>query len=75
VIAHAHDERPRVAAALAEHADELRSFREIATLRSARVQRPADAPTDLDGGATAARRFGMNRLAERLEKADGVGDL
>jgi len=75
VIQGASSERPRVAAALTEHADELRRFREIATLRTAPVERPPDAPTDLKGGAEAARRYGMNRLAERLEKAQTVADL
>ena len=74
-IVHAGEERPRVAAALTEHADALRSFREIATLRTGSVERPPDRPTDLDGGAAAARRHGMNRLAERLEQADSVADL
>jgi 5'-3' exonuclease len=75
VIEGAASERPRVAAALTEHAAELRRFRDIATLRTARVERPPDAPTDLEGGAEAARHFGMNRLAERLEKAETVADL
>ncbi len=68
-------ERPRTAAALREHADELRAFRDIATLRTAELERPPDRATDLDGGAAAARRYGMNRLAERLEKADQLSDL
>jgi 5'-3' exonuclease len=75
VIASADNERPRIAAALKQSADELRAFREIATLRTVQVQRPADRPTDLKGGAEAARRYGMNMLAERLEAADGVSDL
>jgi 5'-3' exonuclease len=74
-IANAASERPRVAAALTDNADALRSFREIATLRIRPLERPADSPTDLDGGAAAARRYGMNRLAERLEKAESVADL
>jgi 5'-3' exonuclease len=74
-IAHASEERPRVAAALTDNADALRSFKEIATLRTAPIERPPDRPTDLDGGAAAARRYGMNRLAERLEKAESVADL
>jgi DNA polymerase-1 len=75
VIASAATERPRVAAALTEHADELRSFKDIATLRTAELERPPDRPTDLGGGAAAARRYGMNRLAERLENAGSVADL
>ena len=68
-------ERPRVTAALTEHADELRAFREIATLRSVELERPPDRETDLDGGAVAAERYGMRRLAERLRAADTVSDL
>lgn len=74
-IAAADRERPRIAAALTEHADELRAFREIATLRATDVKLPADRGTDLGGGAQAARRCGMNRLAERLESAGSVADL
>jgi 5'-3' exonuclease len=51
---------------LCRQADELRAFREIATLRPVDVQRPQDAPTDRAGGAAAARKLGMKRLAERL---------
>jgi DNA polymerase-1 len=71
----AAQERPRVAAALTEHASQLRAFREIATLRIAPVERPPDRPTELKSGAEAARRYGLNRLAERLETADSVADL
>ncbi len=74
-IGSAAGERPRVAAALTENADALRTFRDIATLRPAPLERPADRATDLAGGAEAARRYGMNRLAERLEKAETVADL
>lgn len=74
-IAGAQQERPRIAAALAEGADELRAFRAIATLHRVDVERPADRPTDLDGGAKAARALGMNRLAERLQAADSLTDL
>ena len=74
-IAGAVKERPRIAAALTDHADELRAFRDIATLRAAEVARPPDRPTDLVGGAEAARRLGLNRLAERLEAAGALADL
>ena len=60
-------ERPRVAAALREGADELRAFKDIATLREVDVELPPDRPTDVRGGAAAARALGMKRLAERLE--------
>ncbi len=49
-------------------ADELRAFRDIATLREPAVERPPDAPVDYAGGATAAAELGMKGLAERLEK-------
>jgi DNA polymerase-1 len=74
-IAGALHERPRVTAALTEHADLLRAFKDIATLRPVQVDRPADRETDLKGGATAARKLGLNRLAERLEGVDDVGEL
>ena len=50
-IAAADQERPRVAAALTDAADELRAFRAIATLHRADVELPPDRATDLDGGA------------------------
>ena len=65
--------RPRVAGTLRECAEELRAFREIATLRTLPVERPPDSPLDGDAGAAAARELGMNRLAERLEKLAGAG--
>jgi DNA polymerase-1 len=74
-IAGALHERPRVTAALTESADQLRAFKEIATLQPIDVDRPPDQETDLAGGAVAARRLGLNRLAERLAAANSVGDL
>jgi 5'-3' exonuclease len=68
-------ERPRVGAALREHADELRAFRDIATLRTGKIDLPSDRETDLAGGAAAARGYGMLRLAERLESATSLADL
>jgi DNA polymerase-1 len=68
-------ERPRITAALTDNADQLRAFREIAELRIVDVERPADAPTDLQRGAQAARSYGLNRLAERLEQATSLNDL
>lgn len=64
-------EKPRVAAALREQADELRAFLDIATLRRVDVSLPGDRATDLAGGAQAAEEIGMRRLAERLRS---VGD-
>lgn len=57
---------------LAGAAQELRSFREIATLQPIEVTRPGDAKTDRAGGAAAARGLGMKGLADRLEAAGGA---
>lgn len=61
--------RPRIAAALREQADELRAFKEIATLRRVPFERPADGETDRAAGARAARELGLTALAKRLEEA------
>jgi DNA polymerase-1 len=74
-ITNAAGERPRVAAALTDHAEALRAFREIATLRPPAVDLPEDRETDLTGGARAARDYSMNRLAERLARADSLAEL
>jgi DNA polymerase-1 len=61
-------ERPaRLSGALLDGADELRTFKDIATLRPFRVRRPPNRETDFAGAAAAARERGMNRLAERLD--------
>lgn len=60
--------KPRQNAAVAENEALLRSFREIATLQRVEVRRPPDALTDYSGGAAAAERLGMRRLAERLRR-------
>jgi 5'-3' exonuclease len=65
-IANARTERPRVAAALQDQADELRDFRKIATLQPIPVTCPSDAPTDFAGASAAAEKLGMGRLATRL---------
>jgi 5'-3' exonuclease len=75
VIAHADEQRPKIAAALRDGADELRGFREIATLQVEDVELPDDRETDLEGGAAAARQHGLNRLAERLQSAKSLSDL
>jgi DNA polymerase-1 len=74
-IAAAAGEKPRVAAALQDQADELRTFKDIALLRDTAVTPPADRVTDLVGGAAAARARGMGRLAARLEQSTNVADL
>jgi len=74
-ISAAAGERPRIAQALTEHASQLIAYKEIATLRLVELDRPPDREADLHGGAQAAKRFGMNRLAERLEAAESPADL
>jgi DNA polymerase-1 len=65
--------RARTAATLREHAELLRTFREIATLQRIDLERPADNATDFTGGAQTAERLGMKRLAKRLrERAEGA---
>jgi 5'-3' exonuclease len=62
------ESKPSVRKALMEQREELLRFRAIATLQEVDLDLPPDRPTDLVGGAAAARERGMNRLAERLEK-------
>jgi 5'-3' exonuclease len=61
-------ERPRIATALREHAEQLADFKRIATLAPIDVRPPANRSTDFAAGALAARELGMKRLAERLEQ-------
>jgi 5'-3' exonuclease len=68
VILGAIREKPSVRRALIEQADELRSFKDIATLRAVPLERPPDAPTDFAGGSAAAHELGMGRLSRRLEE-------
>jgi DNA polymerase-1 len=63
--------RPKLRGALIEAREDLLAFKDIATLRDAGVDPPADAPTNWAGAAAAARERGMNRLAERLEQQAG----
>jgi len=70
-IAGAAQERPRVARALRDQADELREFRRIATLQPIAVTRPDDAPTSFAAASKAAAERGMGRLAARLEELAG----
>jgi 5'-3' exonuclease len=60
--------RPRVASALHENAEPLRTFKRVATLVEIDVRRPPDTPTDFAGGAAKSREIGMARLAERLDE-------
>jgi 5'-3' exonuclease len=57
-----------VRAALCTQRDELRAFKEIATLQDIDVELPPDTPTDYAKAAKAARGRGMERLAGRLEQ-------
>ncbi len=61
------EQRPKLRGVLLDARDELLAFKDIATLRDAGVKRPSDQATDWNGAAAAARKLGMNRLAERLE--------
>jgi len=61
------ERRPRLRGALLDAREDLLAFKDIATLRDAGAEPPPDRPTDWAGAAEAARRLGMNRLAERLE--------
>ncbi len=61
----------RVRGALTDQREELLRFREIATLQDVELDLPPDSPTDHRAAAAAARKRGMNRLADRLEKAAG----
>ena len=71
-IKNAVRERPaRVSGALTDQADELRMFKDIATLRPVKVKRPKDAETNYKRAAKAAADAGMGALAGRLEKAAG----
>jgi 5'-3' exonuclease len=67
------ERRPALRGALIEGREELLVFKDIATLREAKVKRPKDRETDWRGAAAAARARGMKRLAERLEAGPGRG--
>jgi len=58
--------KPSVRSALMSDPDQLRTFKEIATLRDIEVELPPDRPLDRAGAAEAARARGMERLAKRL---------
>ena len=64
------ERRPALRAALIEGKEDLLKFKDIATLRDADVDLPADRETDREGGAAAAEALGMNRLARRLRGED-----
>ena len=64
--------RPRVRQSLTDQADELRAFRQIATLQPTGVERPPDAPTDFAGAARRRATLdepacgALGRVGERL---------
>jgi 5'-3' exonuclease len=60
------ERRPALRASLIDSAEDLRAFKDIATLRDAGVEPPPDRETEWAGAAKAAHELGMNRLAERL---------
>ncbi|HEY5045991.1 MAG TPA: 5'-3' exonuclease H3TH domain-containing protein, partial [Solirubrobacteraceae bacterium] len=63
------DMRLRIATVLLEHAELLRTFKEIATLVPIDgIVRPPDRTTDFARGARAAEGLGMKQLATRLER-------
>ena len=59
----------RVRGALKDGADELRAFKDMATLRTLDVELPPDTDTNFKAGAKAAQARGMGQLAGRLEQA------
>jgi len=63
--------KPRAIGALVDQADELRSFKDIATLRTVDVALPPDRPTDWPAASAAAAERGMGRLSERLAAMSG----
>lgn len=65
------ESRPALRLALTGSREELLDFKRIATLQPPRIRRPRDRRTDWRGAARAARKRGMNRLAERLEAHGG----
>jgi 5'-3' exonuclease len=58
--------RPRIAAALRENAELLRTFKQIATLQSIEVEPPLVRAPDFATGARTARELGMKRLSDRV---------
>ena len=67
------EKRPALRIALTGSADELLAFKDIATLRPAKVGRPRDKRTDWRRASAAARGRGMNRLADRLAEKRRAG--
>lgn len=62
--------RPKLRTTLTGSREELLRYKDVATLRDAGIEPPPDLPTDWAAAAEAARKIGMDRLAERLA---GIG--
>jgi DNA polymerase-1 len=63
---------PRVRGALRDSADELRMFKDVATLRPAKgIRRPRDKKTNYASGAKAVNELGMKRLGARVSEQAG----
>ncbi|CAN5560007.1 hypothetical protein BH10ACT11_BH10ACT11_04800 [soil metagenome] len=60
------EKKPKLRTTLIESAEELLKFKDVATLRDAEIERPADTPTNWTGASKAADKRGMGKLAERL---------
>jgi DNA polymerase-1 len=70
-LAAAEGEKPRTAASLAENAELLRTFKEVATVQKVKgARRPVDASSNFNRGAKAAESIGMARLSQRLREAN-----
>ena len=65
--------RPALRTALTGDRDQLLAFKDVATLRTAKVSRPRDKRTDYRGAAKAARERGMNRLARAAAGEGAIG--
>ena len=72
VIAAASEQKPRVAASLRDNAELLRTFFDVATVRSSKYELPADTATNHAAGAEIAETLGMRKLAERLRAASSA---
>jgi hypothetical protein len=63
----------KTAAKLRTSAEQLRDFKQIATLVSIDVERPEDRETDFAAGAATAHALGMQALARRLHDRAAKG--
>jgi DNA polymerase-1 len=70
-IANAAKERPKVAMTLRDQGQQLRDFKQMATLVHVPLDLPPNKPTTFGPAGVAAEQRGMNRLAERLRGLAG----